>query len=171
MEIVTKFIIANKLGINTLHFLTAATARDQFAGSIPDLEVEEHITRRFNKDALIADLNNLSNQYLVVYADNEPAGYALMTTKGARPDLFLNRTMAKIADFSVLVKYNDPAISRSLLEKCLSVTKLQQVIWINVFEDHPYMSLFENYGFKTTNAITLPTDRLLPSVHLIKENH
>jgi hypothetical protein len=168
-KIVTKFTIGTEEGINALFFLTAATAREQFAGKIPDQELEDYIDVKFNKDALMVELNSMSNQYLIVYADDEPAGYARVTSKGERPHFFDNKTLVRIADFGVLAKYNDPLISKSLFEKCLSISTMQQVIWMSEHENNPYLDFFESYGFKRNVDITAPQELTLQPVYLVKE--
>jgi hypothetical protein len=168
-QIITKFTIGTELGINNLLFLTAASAREKFAGKIPDQELEDYINSNFNKDALMVELNSMSNQYLIVYADDEPAGYARVTSKGARPEIFEGKTLARIADFSVLAKYNDPLISKSLFEKCLAISTKQQVVWISEYESNPYLAFFESYGFKRNADITAPQQLSLAPVYLVKE--
>jgi len=166
-KIITKFTIGTEQGINALLFLTAA--REKFTGRVPDEQLEDYITVNFNKGALMTELNSMSNQYLIVYADDEPAGYARVTSKGARPKLFDNKTLARIADFGVLAKYGDPLIKKFLFEKCLSISAMQQVIWISEFENNPYLELFESYGFKRNITITVPQELSLPPVYLVKE--
>jgi hypothetical protein len=168
-KIVTKFTIGTEEGINALLFVTAATAREKFAGKIPDQELEDYINVKFNKDALMIELNSMSNQYLIVYADDEPAGYARVTSKGERPHLFDSKTLTRIADFGVLAKYNDPLISKSLFEKCLSISTMQQVIWMSEYENNPYLDFFESYGFKRNVDITAPQELSLTPVYLVKE--
>jgi hypothetical protein len=168
-KIVTKFTIGNEQGVNALLFLSAATARAQFAGSIPEQELEDYINRNFNKDALMIELNSMSNQYLVVYVDDVPVGYARVTSKGARPKLFDNKTLSRIADFGILAKYRDPLIRISLFEKCLSISAMQQVILISEYEYNPYLTFFESYGFKRNVDIAIPKELPLAAVYLIKE--
>jgi hypothetical protein len=168
-KIITKFTIGTEQGINALLFLTAAIAREKFAGKVPDQELEDYINANFNRETLIIEVNSMSNQYLIVYADDEPAGYARVTSKGVRPELFDSKTLARIADFGVLAKYDDPLIGNSLLEKCLSISTMQQVIWISEFENNPYLELFENYGFKRNIDIIAPQEFTLPPVYLFRE--
>src|SRR4051812_38470118 len=96
-KIITKFTIGTEQGINTLLFLTTAIARGKFTGKVPEQELEDYINVNFNRDSLMIELNSMSNQYLIVYADDEAAGYARVTSKGVRPDLFENKTLARIA--------------------------------------------------------------------------
>jgi hypothetical protein len=106
--IITKFTIATEKGIHDLLFLTEAMARERFAQKLSSEELESYISKNFNKGALTVDLNSMSNQYLTVYVDNEPAGYARITSRGVRPEAFDSKTLARIADFGILAKYNDP---------------------------------------------------------------
>lgn len=167
--IITKFTIGTEQGVNALLFLTAAIAREKFTGKVPDQELDGYISKNFNKDALTIELNSMSNQYLIVYANDEPAGYAKVTSKGTRPEVFESKTLARIADFGVLAKYNDPLISKALFEKCLSISTMPQVIWISEHESNPYLELFESYGFKRNADITATKELSLPAVYLVKE--
>lgn len=55
------------------------------------------------------------------------------------------------------------------LEKCLSISTMQQVIWMSEYENNPYLDLFESYGFKRSVDITAPQELSLPAVYLVKE--
>lgn len=168
-KIITKFTIGTEQGISTLLFLTGAIAKEKFAGKVSDQELEDYITANFNKEALTVEINSMSNQFLIVYADDEPVGYARVTSKGPRPEIFNGKTLAKIADFGVLAQYNDPLICKSLFEKCLSISTMQQVIWIGEFEGNPYIDFFESYGFKQNTDVVASHELSLPPVFLVKE--
>lgn len=168
-KIVTKFIIGNEQGINDLLVITTAIAGERFKGKVPDQEFENYVNTNFSKDALMVELNSMSNQYLMVYADDEPAGYVRVTTKGTRPEFFAKKTLARIADFGVLAKHSDPLINKSLFEKSLSISNMQQVVWISEFEGSPYLDLFESYGFKRNVDISIPQALSIQPVYLVKE--
>ncbi|MES2276317.1 MAG: N-acetyltransferase [Bacteroidota bacterium] len=168
-KIITKFTIGTEQGISDLLFLSTEIAREQFAGKIPDQELENYISRNFSKGTLMIELNSMSNQYLIVYVDDEPAGYARVTSKGARSELFGSKTLVRIADLGILTKYNDPSISKSLFEKCLSISTMPQVIWISEYETNVYLDLFKSYGFKRNVEISVPMELPLIPVYLVKE--
>ncbi|MDP9079596.1 MAG: N-acetyltransferase [Bacteroidota bacterium] len=168
-NIVTKFTIGTEQGVDTLLFLTSAIAREKFSGRIPDQKLDDYINKNFNHETLTIELNSMSNQYLVVYADDEPAGYARVTSKGWRPELFEGKTLARIADFGVLAKHDDPLVRKSLFEKCLSISTMQQVIWISEYENNPYLNFFESYGFKRNVDISAQQELPLSPVYLVKE--
>jgi len=168
-KIITKFTIGTEEGINNLFLISREIAKERFIGKISDQELETYVNINFNKDTLMAELNSMSNQYLIVYADDEAAGYAKVSSKGIRPSIFNGKTLARVSDFGVLAKYEDPLIRKSLFEKCLSISTMQQVIWISAFEDSTDVDLFESYGFKKEINITLPQELSLSPAYFVKE--
>lgn len=167
--IITKFTIGNKDGFDALFFISTAIAKEKFAGMIKDQELEDYLNRCFSETELMTELNSLSNQYLIVYVNDEPAGYAKVTSKGIRPAIFEGKTLARIANFGVLQKYNDPLIRKALFEKCLAISTAQQAVWISEYENNPYLDFFESYGFKRNNDIIAPQELPFPPVYLVKE--
>lgn len=86
MNIITKFTLSTKPGIDVLLMLTKALAIEKYSSILEEKLLTRYIAQNFNKEALIAETNNMSNQWLVVYVDDQPAGYARITSKGKRPD-------------------------------------------------------------------------------------
>ncbi|WP_114940660.1 N-acetyltransferase [Mucilaginibacter endophyticus] len=168
-KIVTKFTIGNRDGFDALLFISTAIAKEKFAGKIDDQGLQVYINRNFNESELLKELNSLSNQYLIVYVNDEPAGYAKVTSKGTRPTIFEGKTLARIADFGVLEKHNDPLIRKALFEKCLAISTAQQAVWISEYENSPHLDFFESYGFKRNTDIIAPKELPLPPVYLVKE--
>jgi hypothetical protein len=136
---------------------------------VPGDQLEEYIQNNFNDDVLRVEMNSMSNQYLVVYVDGEPAGYARVTSKGKRPEIFEGQTLARIADFFVLNKYADWQVKKRLFEKCLSVCSMQQIIWISEFDSNPDLEFFGDYGFTKNTEILRELEFGLNPVHLVKD--
>ena len=86
--IVTKFTIGSEQGINTMMCIGTSAAREKYTGKVPQDQLEVFIANNFNDEVLHIEMNSMSNQFLVVYADEEPAGYARVTSKGLRPEVF-----------------------------------------------------------------------------------
>lgn len=165
----TKFAIGTEQGIKTILDIGAATAREKYAGKVPADQLETFIKDNFNRTVLNVEMNTMSNQFLVVYADGQPAGYARITSKGPRPEIFDKKSILRIADFDVLKKFSDTAIKKSLFEKCLSVCRMQQIIWIAEYDGNPDLTFFESYGFKRNTTITGSYELGLTPVYLVKE--
>jgi len=168
-SIVTKFTIGTEQGINTVLSIGAATAMEKYTGKVPEDQLTAYIQNNFNAEVLHIEMNSMSNQFLVVYADGEPAGYARITSKGKRPQIFDKKTVMRIADFGVLHKFDDVQIKKNLFEKCVAVCNMQQVIWMSECSEHADLALFESYGFKKNTEIKDAHELALTPVYLVKD--
>ncbi|SDG22525.1 hypothetical protein SAMN04487996_116111 [Dyadobacter soli] len=169
MNIVTKFTIATDQGIETLLALTRQLAMEKYSELVDARELDHYITENYHRKALIDELNSMSNQWLVVYADNAPAGYARITTRGKKPRFLEGKRSVRIADFGILHAFPSPAIRDSLFEKCLSVCRSHQdvQIWVNEHPGSPWIKLFESNGFTRIQDACELDDLPLESVCLI----
>jgi hypothetical protein len=166
--IVTRFCIGTEQGQTTLLHIGVEAAKEKFTGKVPASKLETYIGQHFNYGVLDAEMNSMSNQFLVVYADGMPAGYARITSKGERPEIFKGKSVIRIADFAVLKKYNDIEVKKNLFEKCLSVCGLHQIVWISECDRHPDLELFASYGFQRNTAVAGANELGLPLVYLVK---
>jgi len=167
--IVTKFAIGSDQDINTLLFIGVASAKEKYADKVPVDQLEAYLQSNFNDKVLHDEVNDMSNQYLVVYSDDEPAGYARITSKGKRPEIFSKKTVIRIADFGILKKFTDVQIKKDLFEKCLSVCNKQQIVWISEYNGNPDLEFFESYGFRKNTTIDGSNELSLTPVYLVKE--
>jgi predicted GNAT family N-acyltransferase len=168
-SIVTNFCIGSDECKQTLSFITAATAREKYAGKVLPVRLKEYIQKKFSTGALDVDMNSLSNQFLVVYADGEVAGYARLTSKGSRPEVLNGKSIIRIADFAVLKKFDDVRVKKNLFEKCLSACGLQQIVWMSEYEQNPDVDFFTSYGFVKNTSVTGVNELGLPLVYLVLE--
>lgn len=167
-RIVTNFCISTEQDRKTLSFISKATAREKYSGKVPEADLEAWIGKNFNDNTLRVELNNISNQYLVVYVDDEIAGYARITNKGERPAIFNGRSVIRIADFAVLQKFDETEAKKSLFEKCLRLCSTQEVVWISEYEDNRYLDLFSDYRFVKNPEITGVDELGLALVYWVK---
>lgn len=168
MKIITKFTIATEQGVAELLELTEKSITEKLSGLITDAVLTDFITVNYNKQTLISELNSMSNQFLVVYADDVPAGYARITSKGKQPLILENKRCIRIADFGILQHYNDEAVRHSLFEKCMAVAKFYESIWISEYSENPLLPFFEDNGFTRQEVAPDWEGLSLSSVCLIK---
>lgn len=168
-QINTKFTIATDQGIHTLLMLTKSIALEKYANIIAQNALEAYINKHFNHKTLTEEVNSMSNQWLVVYADEEPAGYAKITSKGIIPHKLTGLRVIRIADFGVLEAYNHEPVITSLLDKCLSVCKNYDAIWLNEYVDNPFIETFTTQGFEIEKHDLKHDELPLDSVFLIKK--
>lgn len=84
MNIIAKFTVATEQSLDILVKLTRQLAIEKFSMLLDPQVMENYITQYFNAKALVVELNSMSNQWLVVYVDDQPVGYAQITSKGQR---------------------------------------------------------------------------------------
>ncbi|SFP00943.1 Acetyltransferase (GNAT) domain-containing protein [Chitinophaga sp. YR627] len=145
MNIITKFTLST--GVDVLLMLTKELAIEKYSSMLEEKLLASYIAQHFNKEALIAETNNMSNQWLVVYVDDQPAGYARITSKGKRPRALDGKRAIRIADFGVLRKYQEAAVKDSLIAKCFAACRSYEGIWINEHSNNPLLGFFESKGF------------------------
>jgi len=169
-KIITKFTVATEKGMGALLYLTQTIAREKFISLIPKEKIEIYLLEKFSEKTLMMEVNSMSNQWLVVYTNDKPVGFARITSKGERPKTIAQKRVIRIADFGIIKEYADPAIRKSLFDKCLSVCKSYEAIWINEYLENPFISFFESEGFVKQDGATELDELQLQSVCLIKQS-
>lgn len=147
MNIVTKFTVATEQGIEALSMITKTLALEKFASVVEPAELEHYIADNFNSRTLVNEINSMSNQWLVVYADDQPMGYARITSKGQKPDALAGTRAIRIADFGVCQHAARQQMETSLMDKCLAVCNPYDVIWVNEPIISSSIGFFEQNGF------------------------
>ncbi|WP_158798782.1 N-acetyltransferase [Pedobacter sp. L105] len=169
-KIITKFTIATEQGMDTLLYLTQTIAREKFLSLVPKEKVENYLSENFSEKTLTVEVNSMSNQWLVVYTNDKPVGFARITSKGERPKNIAHMRAIRIADFGVIKEYTNPAIRQSLFDKCLAVCKSYEAVWMIEYSGNPFIDFFESEGFAKQKE-TMELDELqLCAVCLIKQS-
>lgn len=168
-KIITKFTIATEQGLNILLMLTREIANEKFSNLLAVQVLDKYIADNFSEKNLIVEVNSMSNQWLVVYTDDEPAGYVRITSKGKRPERLEQKRSIRIADFGILNKYTDPMIRQSLFDKCMTVCKSYEALWINEYPENTLLDFFEMEEFIKENDNWQHDELHLASVCFIKD--
>lgn len=169
-KIITKFTVATGDGIGNLMDLGAELARAKFQELVSKEILEKYISDHFAEKVLIEEVNSLSNQWLIVYADENPAGYVRITSKGSYPQNISGKRAIRIADFGILPAYSNPDVLNSLFQKSMQVCKGYEVIWLNEHISYPSMDFFIRNGFEKQEEDTSLDELPLPSVYLVRRN-
>lgn len=168
MEIITKFTVATEQGVDVLMELTQALAVEKLGSLLAPDVLDHHIRHELSKEKLVIELNSMSNQWLVAYVDGRAAGYARITSKGQKPASLQGGRSIRIADFGILAKYSTSAVYMALLDKCLSVCRSYENIWVQEYVDHPVLELLEEHGFVQQEGSSVLGDLPLASVFLVR---
>lgn len=143
----TKFRVATEDAIAELLFLTRTITIEKYAHLVTSEVMEDYISGIYNDKHIIDEMNSFGNQWLVVYAGEKAIGYAFMTTQGKRPETLESKKAICIADFGILKAYLSGDAKQSLMDKCLSIGKGYEALWLTEQIDSPLLSFFESNGF------------------------
>lgn len=171
-KIKTKFTIASEEGIALLQMLGEKRGQERYAAIFDTTQLENYLFDKFNTATIVSNLNTFSNQLIVVYVEDQPAGYAYLSGNGKVPEDLKDKRMIHLEDFEVLQEYKESGAKEILMEKCLSVGKSYEALKIIENSDEKEMiAFYEQYGFqqRPSEEISI-AGRTFPSVILIREN-
>ncbi|MEC5143868.1 GNAT family N-acetyltransferase [Chitinophaga sp. 212800010-3] len=137
-NIITKYAVASDKMVDELLHLIRTWSSEH-----PGNEIDGQYTRK----PLVNSMNSFSSQWLVTYHDDEPAGFALLTEGGERPEFTAGRRAVQLSLFAVIKKYAAAGVGNSLLEKCLHIYKNREMMWMEPAMVQEQSVLLENYGF------------------------
>ncbi|MEI7489394.1 MAG: hypothetical protein WCJ72_18665 [Chryseobacterium sp.] len=146
MEIVSKFAVGSDKGVDDLFDVKKAVIRHIYKEHIPLDTIENFIKKHFDHRKMINILNDLSNQLIMVFVDDQPAGYCLFKSGSSYSDLSEGKKMTELMEFGILPEY-DSEVRLSLWNKVKSAIKFTESIWINIDQNSPHLQFFNDNGF------------------------
>ena len=162
--------VATEDAISELLFLTRTIAIEKYAHLVTDQVIEDYISSIYNDKRIIDEMNSFGNQWLVVYAGEKAIGYAFVTTQGKRPGMLEGKKAICIADFCILKAYLSSDAKQSLMDKCLSIGKGYEALWLTEQIDSPLLSFFEDHGFIMGEEGNDLIDLNIKMSYMLKEN-
>jgi len=102
MNIISKFALATDESTDTLLNLIIELASEKFGQQLQTQQLNEFIEKYYNRKYFVSEMNSMSNQWIMVYVDNQAVGYARVTSKGEVPPAIDNMRAVRIGDFSIL---------------------------------------------------------------------
>lgn len=78
MQIISKFAVGSDKGIDDLFDIKKAVIRNTYKENIPQDTIENYIKEHLDHRKMINVLNDLSNQLIMVYVDEQAVGYSLL---------------------------------------------------------------------------------------------
>jgi len=167
MHITTRFVVVNEASIQALLSLITKLAKEKYGQQLAGAQLDNYLSR-YTPQQLTSDINNFSNQWLMVYAGSEPAGYALITSAGKRPDHLPEKKVKKLTGFGVLQQYTDSGCIEALLKKCLQVGQSYDALWMHEYVGSPLLPYFKTNNFRQTGQQDTLEDLPLPGIYLIR---
>lgn len=168
----TKFTVASEEGVGVYRELAGKSIWQKYGAVVKAATIELHLDAQLNWERIVSELNTFSNQLVVVYVDDQPAGYAFLKGSGHTPEVLKNKRNICIAEFEVLDEYLAGKAKTVLLEKCLNICKSYEAIWFCEQDNQQEMiQLFTAYGFYREGSGTIMSTSFgLPLAIYVKIN-
>lgn len=147
MQIISKFAVGSDKGIDDLFDIKKAVIRNTYKENIPQDTIENYIKEHLDHRKMINVLNDLSNQLIMVYVDEQAVGYSLLKSSSSYSGSPEGKKMTKITDFGILPEYDTPEVRSSLWQKSRSAINFTDAIWINLNQNNLYVEFFKELGF------------------------
>lgn len=145
MEIISKFTIGSDEGVDDLFTVIKSSINTVYKEIIPEEEIKQYI-ENWDPRKMINELNNLSNQLIITYADQKPVGYGILKSGSGYPGSPEEKRITEL-NFVILQEYNSPETRESLWKKCRSATAFTDIIWTNILTEDPLLGFLKETGF------------------------
>lgn len=147
MEIVSKFTVGSEEGISDLIAIIDASVYTLHKGFVSDDDIKKY-SNEIDPRKMINDLNDLSNQLIMTYADQKPVGYSIIKSGSVYPGMAEGKRATEIS-FVMLPDFNTPEVRESHWKKCRSAISFTDVIWINMLAHDPLLEFLKETGFSS----------------------
>ncbi|HBV17402.1 hypothetical protein [Chryseobacterium carnipullorum] len=174
MNIISKFTVGSEEGISDLITIIDASVYALHQDLVPEKDIKKHIEEDIDPRKMINDLNDLSNQLIITYADDQPVGYSVLKSGVSHPSLSEEKRATEMS-FVILPEFNSPEIKESLWKKSRSAASFTDIIWINIMTNDPLLEFLKESGFSvaadtTAGPFHLPSHILQLEISKKQEN-
>ncbi len=145
MEIISKFTVGSEEGISDLIAIIDSSVYTLHKDFISEEDIQKY-SNQIDPRKMINDLNDLSNQLIMTYADQRPVGYSIIKSGSLYPGIAEGKRATEIS-FAIISEFNTPEIRQSLWKKCRSAVSFTDVIWINILAHDPLLEFLKESGF------------------------
>ncbi len=147
MEIISKFVIGSDQGIDELFELKKVFIIHSYKDNTPSEIIENYIKEHFDHRKMINILNDFSNQLIMVYVNQHPAGYCFFRSGLSYPGAPEHHKMTAITEFAILSEYDLPEVKIALWNKVKAAIQFTESIWINIHDDDAQLQFFKDQKF------------------------
>lgn len=150
MDIISKFTVGSEEGISDLITIIDSSVYTLYKDFVSEEQIKKYIHNDIDPRKMINDLNDLSNQLIMTYADQKPIGYSIIKSGSLHPGIPEGKRATEIS-FVILSEFDTPEIRQSLWKKCRSAVSFTDIIWINMLDHDPLAAFFKESGFVTAD--------------------
>ncbi|MET3037688.1 hypothetical protein ABXT08_16425 [Chryseobacterium sp. NRRL B-14859] len=169
MEIISKFTVGSEEGISDLITIIDSSVYSLHKDFVSEDDIKSYINNEIDPRRMINELNNLSNQLVMTYADQRPVGYSIIKSGSVYPGIPEGKRATEIS-FVIIPDLDTPEIRQSLWKKCRAAVSFTDEIWINMLTHDPLLDFLKENGFTViaddqTGPFRLPSYILKMEIH------
>jgi ribosomal protein S18 acetylase RimI-like enzyme len=143
-----------KMATNADAELIADMSRQTFYETFVSQNTKENMDKfmneSFTKEALMKEVGEPGNIFLLAYDEKEPAGYVRMRENNNPPELG-NRNSIEIARIYAATNTIGKGVGKTLMQKCIEIAqeKKKDVLWLGVWEkNNRAIDFYIKWGFE-----------------------
>ncbi|MBL7732754.1 MAG: GNAT family N-acetyltransferase [Chitinophagaceae bacterium] len=142
--------------------MSRQTFYDSFAEQNTKEDMDKFMTEQFTHEALMKEVTEPGNIFLLAYTGDEPAGYVRLREKNNPPELG-NHNAIEIARIYAVTTAIGKGVGSALMKACIDIAreKNKTMIWLGVWEHNQRaIDFYARWGFEkfATHVFMLGTD-------------
>lgn len=130
--------------------ISRRTFFDTFASFNSPENMDKFMNDQFSKEALMAEVSDADNIFLIAYLDEKPVGYALMRESKMPKELGSGNAIEIVRIYSEQ-KAIGKGVGKALMLRCIEIAyeKDKNVIWLGVWEhNNNAISFYQKFGYE-----------------------
>ena len=142
--------IATETDAELIADLSRKTFHETFATHNTKENMTKFMNEQFTREALIKEVTEPGNIFLLAFNDQHPVGYARLREGEKYPE-FENKDSIEIARIYVVNTSIGTGVGKMMMHKCISVAKemKKELIWLGVWEkNRRAISFYSKWGFE-----------------------
>ncbi|WP_145953245.1 hypothetical protein [Chryseobacterium indologenes] len=151
MDIISKFTVGSEEGISDLITIIDSSVYRLHKEFVSEEHIKKYIQQEIDPRKMINDLNDLSNQLIMTYANQKPVGYSIIKSGSLHSGIPDGKRATEIS-FVILSEFDTPETRDSLWKKCRSAVSFTDIIWINILDHDPLTGFLKECGFITAES-------------------
>ncbi len=142
--------------------ISRQTFYEAFAGQNTKENMDKFMNETFTKEALMKEVGESGNIFLLAYDGEEPVGYARMREHNNPPGLATVKTV-EIARIYATTNSIGKGVGKALMQKCIDIAEEKKIdtIWLGVWQHNKRaIDFYTRWGFEkfSTHVFMLGDD-------------
>ncbi|MEY8760663.1 hypothetical protein [Chryseobacterium tongliaoense] len=153
MDIISKFTIGSDEGVADLLTIKTTAINNLYKEKVPDEEIKNYIGS-LDSRKMINELNDLSNQLIITYLNEQPIAYSILKSGSVYPGYSEEKRITEL-NFVILQEFDTQEVRQSLWKKTRSAISFTDIVWMNIVTHDPLLEFMKESGFSVAEDSTM----------------